>query len=234
MDASAPIDGLAAGYPVRVKGPLLASRGIYFLEVTDPDVRADPKKVAKLAKEIGHGSGVDYAEANSATVLVDRRYHGWPDGVPVDAGTEASRWLTQPVTAYLVLDAAHEISTGAGSVVAVLDTGADLLHPALAGQLTAGYDYVDDDDDPSDEAQGLDSSLNGRPDEAHGHGTFVAGTVALARPDATIMPMRVLDSDGHGNMFALAASRHRCGRRRSRRDQPQPGQLHQEGFETAR
>lgn len=205
MTAAAPVDDLVAAYPVRVEGPLLASRGIYLLEVTDPEVRVDPKKTAKLAEKIDDDDDVDYAETNSSTVLVDRHYHSWPDGRPVDAGTEATEWLTQPVSTYLDLDAAHEISTGTGSVVAVLDTGADPRHPALAGHLTAGYDYVDDDDeDPSDDAQGLDTSLNGVADEAHGHGTFVAGTVALVAPDASIMPMRVLDSDGNGNMFVLA------------------------------
>lgn len=201
---TASIDDAIAGHPVQVERLLLASRGIYLLEVTDPGIRADPKKTAELAKRMARAPGVEYAEANSPALFADSHYHSWPDGQPVDAGTDPTQWQTQPVTGYLNLAAAHQISTGAGSVVAVLDTGADATHPALAGHLMAGYDYIDDDPDPADDAQNLDSNQNGIPDEAHGHGTFVAGTVALVAPGARILPMRVLDSDGAGNVFVLA------------------------------
>ena len=39
---------------------------------------------------------------------------------------------------------------GAGVIVAVLDTGVDATHPALAGHLMSGYDFVDMDADPSE------------------------------------------------------------------------------------
>jgi hypothetical protein len=38
----------------------------------------------------------------------------------------------------------------------------------------------------------------------YGHGTVVAGLVALAAPEARIMPLRVLDAQGVGNMWVLA------------------------------
>ncbi len=37
-----------------------------------------------------------------------------------------------------------------------------------------------------------------------GHGTFVAGLVSLVAPEAWILPIRVLDSDGNGDMWVLA------------------------------
>jgi thermitase len=38
----------------------------------------------------------------------------------------------------------------------------------------------------------------------YGHGTMVAGLVALAAPGARIMPLRVLDANGVGNVWVLA------------------------------
>jgi subtilisin family serine protease len=63
---------------------------------------------------------------------------------------------------------------------------------------------VDDDADPSEEANGRDDDGDGAVDESYGHGTFVSGIVTLTAPKAEIMPMRVLDSDGRGNLFVVA------------------------------
>jgi subtilisin family serine protease len=87
--------------------------------------------------------------------------------------------------------------------VAILDTGVELSHPHLAPRLARrsdgtvlGRDFVDDDADPSEEG--------GRSDVGWGHGTHVAGLVALAAPGAQLMPLRVLDRAGRGNAWVLA------------------------------
>jgi type VII secretion-associated serine protease mycosin len=84
-------------------------------------------------------------------------------------------------------------TTGSDSVtVAVLDSGVDLTHPDLVGRLRDdGYDFADDDDDPSDE---------------NGHGTHVAGIIAATldnaegvvglAPSIQVLPVRVLDEEG--------------------------------------
>jgi subtilisin family serine protease len=41
-------------------------------------------------------------------------------------------------------------------------------------------------------------------DSAYGHGTHVAGLIALAAPDAKIMPLRILKPDGTGTSWLLA------------------------------
>ncbi len=102
------------------------------------------------------------------------------------------------------LDGAHAGATGDGVVVAVLDTGADIGHELLAGRIApGGYDFVDDDTDIADEASGLDLDGDGLADELHGHGTFVAGIIATVAPDASILPIRVLDSEGYANIFRV-------------------------------
>jgi subtilisin family serine protease len=90
--------------------------------------------------------------------------------------------------------------TGAGAVVAVVDSGVASGHPDLRGQLVAGRDIVDGDATPAD---------------GEGHGTHVTGIVAAATdngvgvasvaPGARVMPVRVLASDGSGTVEDIAA-----------------------------
>jgi subtilisin family serine protease len=105
----------------------------------------------------------------------------------------------------LNLEAVHAQSRGAGIIVVVLDTGIQSSHPALQGRLTAvRYDFIDDDAIPEDMGNGVDDDGDGLIDEAVGHGTHVAGIIALVAPDAQIMPVRVLNSDGRGDIFRVA------------------------------
>jgi subtilisin family serine protease len=139
--------------------------------------------------------------SNPLVIYAEPNYlGGQPEGVAQsswargdNAGAYAEQWAPQ----VLRLPEAHTISRGAGVTVAVLDTGADLDHPALAGHLVPGIDFVDGDLDPSEEG------VYGQ-DIAFGHGTHVAGLVALAAPDAKIMPVRILKPDGSGNSWLLA------------------------------
>jgi subtilisin family serine protease len=95
----------------------------------------------------------------------------------------------------LRLPQAHRLSTGQGVRVALLDTGVDRSHPALAGRLLPGFDFVDFDTDPSETGSTLDAGF--------GHGTHVAGLVAMVAPGARLMPLRVLDAKGVGNAWVL-------------------------------
>lgn len=141
---------------------------------------------------------VRFAEPNARSDAPEsRRNTAWVIGG--DAGVYAAQWAPQA----LRLSAAHTISLGTGVRVAVLDTGADLLHPALAAQWArdtagriVGRDFVDDDANPSE--------VGGPADAGYGHGTHVAGLVALAAPGARILPARVLDAQGVGNTWVLA------------------------------
>src|SRR5690606_4609100 len=52
-------------------------------------------------------------------------------------------YVAQPANRILGISAAHRRgSTGRGVVVAVIDTGVDERHPALAGVLLEGYDFT--------------------------------------------------------------------------------------------
>jgi subtilisin family serine protease len=102
---------------------------------------------------------------------------------------------------------AWDRTRGAGQVIAIVDTGVDLTHPDLAGNLWSmpglpgvhGHDFVDGDDNP---------------DDFNGHGTHVAATaaaiaddghgVAGVAPQARVMAVRVLDGDGGGSSAQIA------------------------------
>jgi subtilisin family serine protease len=162
----------------------LGSRPIYRLKVIG-NAKVDDKINA-----LHHESDVQSAEPNvSYGVIAPVKNVAWAIGDPQPF---AAQWAGAAIR----LDEAHRISTGAGVRVAVLDTGVDRQHPALAGRLLPGYDFVDGDSDPSE----VGSAAN----PYYGHGTHVAGLVALVAPDARIMPVRILDADGVGNAWVLA------------------------------
>lgn len=91
------------------------------------------------------------------------------------------------------VEAAWGRARGAGVAIAVVDTGVNLQHEDLQARLIGGRDFVDGDDLAQDE---------------NGHGTHVAGVAAASTdngigiagvaPDASIMPLRVLDVEGTG------------------------------------
>jgi subtilisin family serine protease len=164
------------------------SRPIYRLRITDQASPHD-KAEALLADPQAR---IVYAEANLLGGVPERTGRvTWSVGG--DSGDFAGQWAPSMIR----LSEAHTVTRGAGITVAVLDTGVDAAHPALAGRLVSGYDFVDLDADPSEVGTHAQNP-------SFGHGTHVAGLIALVAPDAKIMPLRVLDQDGVGNSWVLA------------------------------
>jgi len=113
--------------------------------------------------------------------------------------------MSQPAIMRLELTAAHAVGQGDGTLVAILDTGIDPNHPLFAGRIAGGWDYVDDDSDPTDVADGIDEDGDGVADGAYGHGTHIAGIVAMTAPHARLLIVRVLDAEGRGDVRTVAA-----------------------------
>ncbi len=118
--------------------------------------------------------------------------------------TAATSYATQPVVSLLGLPRARTLSTGAGVRVAILDTGV-APHGWYSQHLLPGYNFVSMNADVSDVGNGLDDNQNGAIDEQTGHGTFVAGLISLVAPGSQLLPVKVLDSDGFGNSYTVAA-----------------------------
>ena len=103
--------------------------------------------------------------------------------------------------------AAWSVTTGAGAVIAVVDSGVDLDHPDLDGKLLNGTTFLDCGDRGCGNGD-WESGPAERKDSRSTHGTHVAGIAAAetgngvgiagVAPDAKILPVKVLDEQGGG------------------------------------
>jgi thermitase len=159
--------------------------GIYVLTLSPS---SDPQQALAV---LSADPALEYAELDSigygARIPDDERFdQQWGLHNTGQSGGEPDADIDAPE--------AWNITTGVTStVLAIIDTGADLDHPDLAGKIVPGYDFVNDDATPQDD---------------HGHGTHVAGIAAAATnnatgvasvcPDCRIMPLKGLDSDNSG------------------------------------
>jgi subtilisin family serine protease len=126
---------------------------------------------------------------------------GAPGSGPVNDPLFARQWALDQLNAP---EAWARGARGAATTVAVVDTGVDLAHPDLSSKLVTGHDFVASNND-----------CPRGPQDENGHGTHVAGIaaaitnngigVAGVAPDARIMPVRVLDSEGSGSSEDVAA-----------------------------
>jgi len=157
--------------------------------------------VTETVKQMANDPRLLYAEPNffSQSPEGGARHRAWGAS---DVAPTSDEYAIQA----LGLESAHRISQGENTKVAVLDTGAQLDHPALVDNFEdAGrYDFVEGDKNPSDRPVGKDTDCDGVKDEMVGHGTHVAGIVDITAPEAKIMPLRVLDTEGYGNVFTIA------------------------------
>ena len=130
-------------------------------------------------------------------------WKSWAGGWKSWAGGDFSATSDQndEVWKKIKLPAATLLAPKAGKdvIVAVIDTGIDVEHPAFKGSLTDSstwWDWVGGDALPQEEAGG----------SSYGHGTCVAGIVLQIAPRAKIMPLRVLGKDGYGDTAHVIAA----------------------------
>ncbi len=95
----------------------------------------------------------------------------------------------------LPLDSSYSPAvTGAGVHAYILDTGIRASHVEFGSRVAAGFDFVD---------------IDTNPDDCHGHGTHVSGTIGgtsygVAK-DVTLHGVRVLDCNGSGTYSGIIA-----------------------------
>lgn len=149
-------------------------------------------------------------------VEIDRRMY--PAFTPNDP-RYGNQWAYYEATGGINLPAAWDQSTGAGVVVAVLDTGIT-PHSDLNANIVSGYDFISSlttaqdgnarDPDPNDPGDWAPAGACDPPNDGASnstwHGTHVAGTVAAVTNNgvgvagvafsAKVMPLRVLGRCG--------------------------------------
>lgn len=171
---------------------------------------------------------VEYVQPNYQLKLMDvsrNSLAGAPQPTSNDAGLPYLWGLNNTGQTGGTIDAdidateAWDLSTGAGVVVGVIDSGIDYTHPDLDQSLWfnaaetpnngidddgngyvddyIGYDFINNDPDPYDDL---------------GHGTHVSGTIAAeannsigvagVAPDARIMALKIFDADGSTDSFS--------------------------------
>ncbi|MCE5323443.1 S8 family serine peptidase [bacterium] len=123
--------------------------GMYHIKMGRTS-RISSRSRSSLSSRLAVTWAVDHIQPNYVYTLCT---------VPNDPGYE-NQWGMEMIN----MPDAWNIEKGVESVrVGVIDTGV-ANHPDLEGRISSGYDFVDDDSDPSN--------------DLHGHGTFVSGIIA--------------------------------------------------------
>lgn len=176
-------------------------------------------KLQKLMKRLG---GFEYLEP-------DLRVH-LSDTTPNDPEF-ANQWdLLNTATPGADIDAtqAWDITTGdPNQIVADIDTGINLQHPDLVGNLWTnpgeipGNGIDDDHNGYIDDVHGWDFVSNDNtPNDEHGHGTHTAGTLAAVGNngmgvtgvawDVSLLPLKFIGGDGNGSTSDAVAAINYC------------------------
>ena len=120
-------------------------------------------------------------------------------------------YVSQPALSVIHLAQAQQLASGAGVVVAVIDTGVDPHHPALAGSLVQGYDFTRDVEGTASEWADLDAltieildsaSVSivdpSAPVSVNASTMALVDRVTASRFDLSVLPRAF----GHGTMVA--------------------------------
>jgi thermitase len=142
--------------------------------------------VPALCHQLLRSGWVEIADPNWELKLAD-----WTPNDPL--------YEQQPALPHIGCPQAWDYWRGSNQfIAAVLDTGTLLTHPDLQAKLLPGWDFGNDDNDPSD---------------PFGHGTFVTGItgavtnngigVACIAPEGKVLPVKVFTNAGQGYLNDL-------------------------------
>ena len=214
LKPGASIDALNARFGTRT---LQRMYGTNFYKLGTPK----SKKENKWRKRVSNDADVLSASLNPIVLnpinVFGRATQNFPDGFATPGKSQAE-YLAQHFE--LNLSDIRRRSSGAGVTVAVIDTGVDISHAEIAPHLwsdnadpvdgvdndadgliddSRGWDFIGDDNNPADEPGNPETTIAG-------HGTFIAGIIALIAPDAKILPVRAFRLDGTSDAFTVASA----------------------------
>ncbi|NBD11682.1 S8 family serine peptidase [Corallococcus silvisoli] len=149
-------------------------------------------KVLRTYEHSIHGFLANMSEAEARRLLSDPRVAYVQENglIHVSATQTNATWGIDRIDQRdLPRDSSYTYNVdGTGVHAYIIDTGIRLTHTEFTGRTGNGYDFIDNDSDPTD---------------CHGHGTHVSGTVGgttwgVAKK-VTLHGVRVLDCTGYGN-----------------------------------
>jgi subtilisin family serine protease len=190
--------------------------GTNFYRLVTPKRKKEAKYRKKLAKDPDVLSAALNPVITTPINVFGRAVIGFPGDRPA-IGQLRESYITQQMIGNL--DAIQLRARGAGVIVAVIDTGIDRNHPDIKDHLWTdpgevpgdnldndndglvddvfGWNFYDGSQDTLEQRASAQSSIAG-------HGTFIAGLIALIAPSAKIMPIRAFSPDGVSDAFSVA------------------------------
>lgn len=208
-----------------------AMNRIYLMHFDKTKVRNTEEAVAKLAKladveyaepnRIVYALGNTESQAGLSKALKDAQEqpNGGGKNTSYDDPLFGQQWGLQTMKLPQLWQ--QPIITQKRPIIAILDTGVDIDHPDLKANIwintkesEGAEDYDDDGNGFKDDLHGWDFvNQTGRIGDWNGHGTHCAGIAAAvggngigivgANPDALIMPVTVMQSDGTGDVATI-------------------------------
>ncbi len=190
--------------------------GTNFYRLGTPKRKKEVKFRKRLANDIDVLSAALNPVITTPINVFGRAVIGFPGDRPATGQLRAS-YVAQQMVGDLV--AIQLRARGAGVIVAVIDTGIDRNHPDIRDHIWTDSgeipgDNIDNDNDGLvDDVFGwnfFDSTQDTMELRASaqasiaGHGTFIAGLIALIAPNAKIMPIRAFSPDGVSDAFSVA------------------------------
>lgn len=209
-----------------------AMNRVYLMRYNKAKVRNVEEAVAKLAKlkdvEYAEPNRIVYALGGAEAMAAQSK--ALDEAQQQTAGGEnravsfndplfGNQWGLQSMQIPLLWQ--EPFITNKRPVIAILDTGVDIDHPDLkaniwtnAKEAEGAEEYDDDGNGFDDDVHGWDFvNQTGRIGDWNGHGTHCAGIAAAvggngigivgANPDALIMPVTVMQSDGTGDVATI-------------------------------
>ncbi len=187
------IRGKALGLLKRVQATEVIPEFVYSHTIQGFSVALNPLQV----EELGMDESVDYIEQDQ-TFTINQDFNGKKRGGNKPGGGSEE---PDPQSTPWGIDTVGGTQDGTGRIAWIIDSGIDLDHPDLNVDVNKSRSF-------------LSGKQSSNPDDQHGHGTHVAGTVAAINNSigvvgvaagATVISIRVLDRRGSGSTSGVIA-----------------------------
>lgn len=176
--------------------------GLYTIQFPPPLTDEAQDDIDEIFDDAQSSGDILWSEQNRELNAHGQTGSLWVSGVDINAASYQDQYALDIIDT----DSGHAYSLGQGVLTAVIDTGIDHTHPELLGRVSAqGLNLLEPGTPPTEGGNNIDDDNDGHIDEAVGHGTFISGLTTLVAPRTLILPIKVLNSDGIGNLDTIAS-----------------------------